>query len=262
MNLCASHRCDAKHRALLDEIRYSMLTLPSALDGSVDAHILKILEINSFTESGNLNLQKIKDLIAENNLVIDCYKLEDYVFLARNLDPYKVMYHFPLTTYNDLYYVRNFKPYAVMIGEPLAFEIQLVRRVVPEKIKIRVHPAIGRPSNWNFINDEDNGIRHFWITPQTVPVYEPYVDTLELYDNDVTREQALVDVYHQGQYMLTLGTLVKHCESTLVCNFIDSEFANRRLNCGQRCMIGSYNCHYCDRFERVSELSQPSYSQE
>ncbi len=269
MKLCASHRCDAKHRAKLDEIRYSLLTLPSALDGSVEASILKILEINSFSDNHSLNLEKLKNLIEENNLIIDCYKLEDYVFLARNLPPQKVMYHFPITTYNDLYYVLYFHPYAIMLGEPLTFSLPKVRKTIeyytPADLtmpQIRVHPAIGRPNDWNFILDDDNGLRHFWITPQTLPVYEPYVDVLDLYDTDVRREQALVDVYSQEQYMLPISTLVKHCESSLPCGFISAEFANRRLECGQSCMTSPYACHYCSHFERLSSITEPSYSNE
>jgi len=51
MKLCASARSSAKHRALLQEIRYSPLTLSAALDGSVNADILKILEIESFSNA-------------------------------------------------------------------------------------------------------------------------------------------------------------------------------------------------------------------
>ena len=41
----------------------------------------------------------------------------------------------------------------------------------------------------------ENGIIGFWVRPEDVSYYEPYIDVFEFEDCDIKREQALYRVY-------------------------------------------------------------------
>ena len=260
MKLCASYHCK---NARLDEIRYPIALLNNALELAMNnTEQTVIIEILSLAEC-ELSLERILNLGNElNNIVYDCYILDDYVTLRQKHVP-KVMYHYPITTYNNLWAILQLQPYAVVIGEPLNFDLAKVRKILDtydNYIQIRVVPHIGRPSNWIHLSKQDNGLRHFWITPQTIHLYEPYVDILDLYDKDPVRENALVTTYDKGDYVFGLTSLLKNCESKIPCPMITEEMVNKRLNCRQTCMQLSTNCHYCDRIEDIVQLTKPNHS--
>ena len=263
MNLCASFHSDLTHRLLLNEIRYPISHLDTALQElEKRPSIMIILEIMNLAQCG-LKTSKLMQILQENpNIIVDCYEWQDFLTLQYHGHIKQLMYHYPVNNYTQLWYVLHFKPYAVTIAEPLTFDLPQVRKTVDDlagddHIQIRVLPALGKPSDWVFI-DDDNGFKHFWIMPGNTSTYEPYIDVFDLYDADPSREQALVDAYHSQQYMLPIGVLVKNCSSNLPANLIDTEFAERRTQCQQRCMRGTTNCHYCDMFQRTAEIARSS----
>ena len=263
MNLCASFHSDLTHRLLLNEIRYPISYLDTALQElEKRPTVTVILEIVSLASCG-LKVDKLMSILQENeNIIVDCYQWQDFLTLQGKCSTKQLMYHYPINNYTQLWYVLHFKPYAVTLSEPLTFDLPQARQTVDDlteqATKIRVVPALGRSSEWILIND-DNGFKHFWIMPNTIPVYEPYIDILDLYDADVSREQALIAAYHSQNYTLPVGVLVKNCSSTLPANMVDNELAERRLRCQQRCMRGTINCcHYCDMFQRTAEIARSS----
>lgn len=262
MRLCASYHCK---NDVLDEVRYPIALLNNIFTlQETKTHLTFIVEILSLSDC-NLSKEQIKSLGMENtNWVFDCYKREDFITL-KQLGLPAVMYHYPITTYPELWYILQFQPYGVLIGEPLAFDLINVRQVLDQfenYIQLRVMPHLGRPSNWHFVSDKDNGLRHFWIVPQMLHIYEPYVDTLELYDQDVAREKTLVELYDKGEYLFGLTSLLKNCESEIPCPMITEDLCTKRISCGQRCMKLPTNCHYCNRMEDVIKLTKPNHLQE
>jgi len=260
MKLCASYHCK---NDFLDEIRYSVSLLNNAILYAQDnPERIIIIEILNLAQS-NISTKRLQEFAAElPNLVYDCYSMEDYVFLHKQNFQH-IMYHYPITTYNELWAILQLSPYGVLIGEPLTFELPTVRKILDQNntyVQLRVVPHIGRPTAWAHLRDQDNGIKHFWITPQMLHIYEPYVDVLELYDAKVERENALVNIYHKGDYVFGLNSLLRNCESEILCPMITEEISKKRINCGQHCMRLPSNCHYCDRIEAIIHLSKPNHS--
>ena len=243
MKICASYHTDA---AQLDEVRYTAATLDYMVEKAIDVpDKTYILEILDYNKSG-ITKEKLDSLINElPNIVVDCYDMIDFLKLAVQ-HPNKVMYHYPCATFNDIRYVLHVKPYAVTIGEPLSFDLIRVRQMLRDTdVKVRVLPAIGRPSTWNIYKSEDNGINHFWITPNTLEYYEPYIDVIDLYDEDPEREKALVKIYKSGECDWPLAVLLKNCEASVGAYMIDDQWVMPRLECRQMCMQNK--CHLCDR---------------
>ena len=264
MKLCASY--NTKNDALT-EIRYPASRLDLLIEQLIDhADKIYILEILSFEES-NLKEAQLIDLCNENShLIIDFYNKNDYIKFSTLIPHF--MYHYPACTFNDLYWLMSFHPYAITIGEPLIFNIKRARQAVndmtPENnyTQIRILPAIGRPSEWAPLAalKHDNGINHFWLIPQQLHIYEPYVDVLDLYDRNIEREQQLVKLYHKGTCNWGLNTLLRNCDISIPCELIPDEFTQHRLNCEQRCMRGNNSCDYCNRQIRLVSAWLTSHS--
>lgn len=249
MKLCASYHCKNEQ---VNEIRYPVSMLTTVFQEIVEhpekSYIIEVLSI----QEQNFPVEKLLALMQEqDNLVIDCYKREDYIALYEIKMPH-IMYHYPVATYNDLWWLLQTHPYGISITEPLAFDLPNVRQIINEHssenehIQIRVVPTIGRPTSWNIWQLKDQGLRHFWITPQTTHIYEPYVDVYDLYDADIMRESTLVQMYADGECKWDMTVLLKNCGIALPAFMIDDEFATRRLTCKQRCMQHEYSCHRCD----------------
>ena len=262
MKLCCSYRSAPQYREIVDEIRYSLNALGQALE-ALEKYPDKIIIIEILDlEHSQVAYDKIKGLITENpNIVIDCYKMRDYIVMSEDPAFTKVMYHYPVNTYNDLWRVLYYKPWAISIAEPLTFDMIRVRQAVDRSsnrhVRIRVLPALGRPTEWSHLALVDNGLRHFWVTPETVSEYEGYIDVLDLYDEDEHREEALVKVFHDGFYLMPLGSLVKNLNSSIPANMFDITFIQKRMNCKQVCMRDPSMCNYCATFENIAQLTRP-----
>ncbi len=265
MNICASYHVDFKHRKMLNEIRFTTGTIDQAIEFSeANPEITIILECLSVPQS-NLSFEKIAAIIHENsNWVLDCYEMSEYVQFATKHKVDRIMYHYPVNTYAMLYMLMQFHPWAVSISEPLTFSAKMVRESVDSmsqegiKTKIRVHPAVGRPVGFNWIKDVDNGVKHFWIPPHMVYLYEPYFDVLDLFDSNATREQALIDVYTSGSDTYSLRILCNQCDTDVLCSMWGEEEISKRMNCGQSCMRKPNNCHYCDMVVDLIHLTEPN----
>lgn len=250
MDFCASYHT---HNDGLAEYRYPLSALDTMIEKVFSQPSKKfILEVLSLPRDNEAAMGRIVDICNENeNVIIDCYEKVDFIEMFKR-NAKRVMYHYPVTTFNDLKWFLAFNPYAVTIGEPLTFELQKVRDMVNQQLeytRIRVLAAIGRPSEWNVISHmiDDNGVKHFWILPHTIYLYEPFIDTIDLYDRDKEREVQLVKVYLSGECDWPMNVLLKNCDVGTPCGMVMEDVIERRLNCGQRCMQGGNRCDLCNR---------------
>lgn len=263
MKICASYHAIPAKVDKVDEIRYSINKLDQALEASEKYPDKKIIiEIRDIVRC-NVSADKLTAIGTENpNIILDLYSIDDLKSLRQNGFNNKTMYHYPVTNFNELRYLLWMNPCSIMLTEPLTFMLPKVQECLDHfesSASIRVHPSIGRPTEWNNFKSKDPGLFHFWIIPQWLPYYEPYVDVIELYDADPEREKALIDIYTKGSFADGLHILLKNCESSIPCAMLDEEMALKRVNCGQTCMQG--RCHYCDMFVRTAELAHPNHKE-
>ena len=264
MRLCCSYRSSPSHRQMADEIRYSLNALSSLLD-ALEKYQDKILIIEILDlEKAQIAYDKIKNLAIENNnIVIDCYNIHDYEILSEEPALHgKLMCHYPVNNYTDMRRILYNTPYAITIGEPLTFDLAKVRQAIDRmnsdfKIKIRVVPTIGRPTEWLMVADKDDGLKHFWITPNTVNIFEDFIDVLDLYDEDPHREEALLTVFNKQMYVMPLGSLIKNIQNDIPAHMFDETFMTHRLNCHQVCMRDPSLCSYCDNYNKLLQTTRP-----
>lgn len=140
----------------------------------------------------------------------------------------------------------------VYIGGNLGFEIKDISRIAHQKgIKIRVYP---NKCQTNWIGTPD--IKTFFIRPEDVPSYEPYVDVMEIWAETLAEKQN-IDVYYKiyaidKEWYGDLKEFLIDWNSNLDNRFIIPQFAEARLNCKKRCLKG----HPCQVCERIIDISK------
>lgn len=257
MKYCTSYRQIAAHADDVSQFRFTASTLGLALE-FLEAHpegtaIIEILDL----ESSKLSTSKIHNLIKENDrLYFDFYSWSDFVTVAKEAPKRRCFMHYPCVTYGEIYFIMHMVGTAgITITEPLIFDIPTVRSVVDsyaanddEHFIIRMVPYIGRPTLYDAIKEQDKGLCHFWVLPQHIHLYEEYIDYVDILAKEQTFEATLLNVYLQGSYLMPLHTIFANVDTLMTGNFVDEDWAKKRLNCRQTCMMNGHRaCHYCDQ---------------
>lgn len=250
MKICASYKIPVYMWEDLDEIRFSVPTLARAIS-FIDKHpdTKVIIEVLNLHDDNSLSKEQIYGLAQEYpNMYFDFYSIDDLLEVCDGSR--KWMYHYPANTYNMFYFLSHIPVSDITIGEPLVFDLitlKQAREQLDNKFNIRVAPAIGRPELFNFIKDWDDGLKHFWVLPQHKELYNEFFDVIDILEPNTVREETLVKLFTKGVYNSEMRYYLRNGESSILAEYIDDDFVQRRLNCRQVCMQGerSYKCHFC-----------------
>lgn len=143
----------------------------------------------------------------------------------------------------------EYYPSDMYITGSLGFEIKDVAELLHAlDVKVRVFPNVAQ-STWAI-----DSLRKFFIRPEDIQFYEPYVDVCEFFKS----EKSLATLYK-------IYAIDKHWSGKLqelILSFTDNEidsrcilpqFAESRLNCRKKCMKGK-GCHICDAIGQLAEM--------
>ena len=259
MNYCTSYYQSEATRQKIHELRFSTKALNDAL-GYAERHSDQrvIVEILDLHETHLPNISKLHKIHEEMpNIFYDFYDLSDLVEYAKhfNRTVNYIMYHQPALTWGLVQILLYYNVSDITLGEPLVFDlIEIQKNIKSHGVKIRVRPNFAKPPLAREVGT-DKGIHHFWILPQHLHMYENYIDVIDLLDNNIVRETAIVNAYTCGQpYEGRLDTLIEGVECGIGATFIDDKFVQRRLTCGQNCLKNSNYCHHCDQYVKMYEV--------
>lgn len=256
MKWCVSYKCKPEILKEADEIRYSSFNeIFSIKDNEVYAAKRLILEILDFQQLTLNNKPMTAELMGSlldsiENLFIDFYRLDDLIEFndyTQYKYQYRFMFHYPVDTYNLIKILLTNNVSDITVTEPIAFDMKNLEHYIHydnPQIKIRIRPYVGRNS-W-MPNDED--MCHFWVLPQHIKYYEPYVYVVDILANDIAREETLYNIYKRGNYELDLAALIEHFDTTPTVKgvWIDDAMALQRVNCRQICQSTKpQRCHLC-----------------
>lgn len=136
----------------------------------------------------------------------------------------------------------------IYITEALGFELDKVAKVVHDAGKqVRVFPNVAQSTAMFWIN----GIKTFFIRPEDIEFYEPYVDVCEIWAED-QKQVVYYDIYAKDKkWFGPLKEIIIGLKSDIDSRFILPRFAERRIKCGKDCLKGG-KCQMCDRIESLS----------
>lgn len=134
----------------------------------------------------------------------------------------------------------------IYVTEELGFRLKDLQHIKELfNIKYRVIPNIAQSAD----NKIFEPMTCFWIRPEDTSFYEPLVDTFELLGGEnESRSSVIYEIYKQQQWLGNLDDIIldfcSKSDTKIPNTGMNPHFAEMRLNCGRRCLIGA-PCNIC-----------------
>lgn len=137
----------------------------------------------------------------------------------------------------------------IYITDELAFELDKVAEIAHKNnIKVRIYPNVAQ-SRWDKLSD----ILKFFIRPEDIEMYEPYVDVCEFYGDKAQQIDTYYKIYQEDKkWFGDLQEIIIGLDSKIDSRYIIPRFAEKRIKCGKDCLKGG-KCEMCKRILDLSE---------
>lgn len=140
----------------------------------------------------------------------------------------------------------------VYVCNELGFELDKVAAAAHKRhIGIRVFPNIAQ-SAWYKTSD----LKKFFIRPEDIEDYEPFVDTFEIFVNEdvpTNVDQTLYKIYAKDQkWFGKLNEIISNFDNELDGRFTHPLWVSNRISCGKRCLKGGH-CRMCDTIANLGD---------
>lgn len=153
-----------------------------------------------------------------------------------------------ISEWEKLLEVLNLGVSDVFITEELCFDLKRVASIVHQNnAKIRVFPNVSQKS-WKNLP----ALKTFFIRPEDLSSYEPYIDVLEMY-GDRKKHEIYYKIYSKDKkWFGDLSELIIDLDYPLDSRFVIPRFGEKRINCQRKCLKGE-RCKICEKIERLSK---------
>lgn len=266
MKYCVNYRRDLKCKNDVDELRIdynrSDTTLFDFLILHKDQHInINIIDaedfINHYEYRKFISFEKKEDCPHNYSFVLADYREEKckiiYNQIITNLKA-SVYFNTKVTDWDTLIGMAELNISDMYITENLGFDLPFVSEYLKEKgIRVRTFANVCQ-SSW-FTTPT---LKTFFIRPEDVDIYDPYVDVLEFYYERIDQQNVLYRVYAiEKKWSGNLAEIIIGFNENIDSRCILPEFAERRLRCNKRC-LRTNNCQFCDRMLKLSKTMEES----
>lgn len=149
-------------------------------------------------------------------------------------------FNFPVTDWETFSNLVDWGVTDILIDGPLGFQMpQISKRKGDTKVRARPHASVNASIS---LSDNENS---FFIRPEDVEVYEPFVDVLEILCDNKDTEETVFNIYKRKSFNSDLSLLIKQLNIAVHNPIISPEFAKHRLDCGQVCKRSPGRCFMC-----------------
>lgn len=152
---------------------------------------------------------------------------------------YNAYLRFPATDWETFQGLLSIGCSDICIDGPLGFQVDNIAKA-KGTVKIRVMPTISPNASLSAPSAS-----HFFIRPEDKSLYEPAIDIFDLRQGDLDKENALFSIYNRGSFNFDISELIENVPNG-VNNIALKGFAEKRLNCKQRCKIPGGRCKWCE----------------
>lgn len=202
-------------------------------DDEID--IAKNLDIFSAAMLKHKNLV-IKMSITQKDMCVDLFEANIPYFFGEFVDKWDTLMSFIKLGTTDIYIVNE-----------LGFELKNVSKVCKENnVKIRVFPNVAQISSK--IDNLDK-LKSFFIRPEDIYAYEPYVDVCEFF-GPLNRQSVLYEIYKNEKWLGDLRELIIGLGFSIGSRTILPCFGEERVNCGKKCYYGQ--CIICEKIMTIA----------
>lgn len=130
---------------------------------------------------------------------------------------------------------------SVFIYGDLAFDLQKVKQFCKKHhVRIRCYPNICQ-----YLWDNSEGIKTFFIRPEDVDYYDDYIDILEFWNSENIQNPLYETYFHDKKWAGDLREIIQGLKFRVNSYYIlGNQFAKYRTNCKRDCIKGS-DCNLC-----------------
>lgn len=137
----------------------------------------------------------------------------------------------------------------VYIADELGFYLaEIAQRCHDNGVSVRVFPNVAQSSSLI----KGDTFRYFYIRPEDVSIYEPYVDYMEFF-GPIDRQSVLFKIYREEQWLGSLNTLILGLEKEIPNTCIVPYFGQARVKCRKRCSINQ-SCEVCNNIINLAKV--------
>ena len=235
------------------EIKYNRKdnTLLEFLEKYKEKRIIIYIDYEDILEKDLLLFKELKE---KYNIVIKI-DLDTELEVAKKLKQYNIPFFFSqlISDWDVLNGILDFGVTDVYIVENLCFELDAVAaKVHSYNTKVRVFPNVAQ-SSWK----STAALKQFFIRPEDVDTYEPYIDTFEFWDGseEYTKHIKLVlyKIYAiDKKWFGKLNEIIYGLDCDIDSRFIIPRFSEARIRCGKKCQKGG-KCNICGTINDLSK---------
>lgn len=250
MNYCLSSQVNSEYWKLAQEIKLPYKELKRLLDiYEVNPNLTFIIRITSQEDKNKIKWDELQQYnkMTQGKVIIETDSFD--IMEACKIFNIRYFYAIPVNNFYDLQALIDLGCCDVKIDAPLT---HMLNKLDHFDITIRMSPNI---AYYAYIPRVD-GVIGNWVRPEDVALYEEYIDVFEFEDCDKRKEEALYRVYaEQKTWPSDLNNLITNLNFSANNRLILPEFGETRMNCGQKCLTGTY-CNICYRMLKLANLEE------
>lgn len=261
MKYCIQYKKNFKYLNDVDEITINFRASDTTLVDFLLLHQKQRINIYIDDEDDFINNDRIKlfSAIALERPEIHnfVFKLKDYKRettkkIVEIIKSSKMKYFFEVFVrdWDTLLGYVELHPSDIYVVENLGFEIAAVAQLLHVAgIQVRCFPNVGQ-SAWKWTP----ALKKFFIRPEDVHMYEPYIDVLEFFGREDSIETYYKIYAIDKKWFGKLNeVIIDFDDKEIDSRFILPKFAVRRLNCGKHCLKGR-PCKVCEAIKELAEV--------
>ena len=223
--------------------------------------IIESINIDNFDEFEVNKINLIHEAMPEAQLYVCLYNYSKMEVIKPDIkarmDALKLPWFSGLFahTWDQLHYLISLGVSDIYVVEDLCFELPAVAKECHKyNIRVRVIPNVAQSS----IN-ASAPLKKFFIRPEDIDIYEPYIDTIEFW-GELRQQDVYYKIYHdKKEWYGNLKEIIFSFDLDFDNRCVLPIFGKSRLDCGKKCLKGGHCC-ICDHLYNISQkLSEKNY---
>lgn len=207
-----------------------------------------VVDITRILEEIEQTIPVLQNLIKVHSNTVIKTSIIDYEILKENNIPYFFVEF--CENLDEVYAHIHAGASEVYVVSGLGFQITEVAEYCHNNnVLIRVIPNMAQHSYG--MGDLVPSITKFFIRPEDIHYYEPYVDICELMIAG-DRLSVLYEIYKNEEWLGDLNLIIAGVDEGIPNKGILTDFGNARLQCRHKCMLRK--CHLCEQCEHLTKI--------
>lgn len=104
-----------------------------------------------------------------------------------------------------------------------------------------------------FPKNKKSRVNNFFIRPEDISSYEDVFDVFDFSTTTLEKQKVCFNIYSRGHFDDDISLLIPAIGTHTHNAYIDSSFAESRLNCGQACIQKGSHCHLCSSICKLTD---------